>query len=515
MEKPYVIGSKKQLMIDKRFIAQSENIELVMNPPADKMIVLQSEKPWEDYRVLLTSVVDTGEKYLMYYQAMKQNERGGLNSYFCLAESSDGIQWSRPRLGLVDFQGSKDNNILSSTIGGAPYYAPHSPVEDPFIMLASSNPADDPDAFKPPDELEDPEKIHRQKDPVYGMIPNCVYVFTSKNGISWNKKSGPVMNMMCDCGTNQIFYDHDIRKHVAFLRGFDGKRNVVRYETDDPFCVPWAIRRPDAVPGGYGEYYITNELPIVMQVDDHDHWPGDVQNPCVFKYPWAQDVYLSASGLYRWYPGPVKSISLDNTGAKHRYRFFNDGPNDIHLFVSRDGKSFVRPSRWPYISLGIWGEADGGSLFSGLGMIRSNNELWQYYTASVNTHGHVIPSETNTMKIMRCVQRLDGFVSANAGHLSGEFVTPQLIFEGNQLSLNIDCGGMGEAWVEIQDDIGNPVHGFTLDDCDPVDLNHTHIAVTWHGRSDVSNLQNKPIRLRFRMRLAKLYSFVFEAAEQL
>lgn len=472
--KPVNIGSEKQLFIDSKYIDKSEGIELVMNSPIKSEMILQSEYPWENYRVTFNSIIDTGKNYLLYYTALYVDESGRFYSNMCMAESLDGIQWTRPELGLFEFQGSKKNNIIGPFLSGAPHYDPFSPFGEPFIMLGTISGLFDPDGLKPPEEIEDPTKITRMKDPVYGMVPNVPYLFSSTDGVYWKRRSGPVIDMACD-SCNQIFYDHRINKYVAYLRGFKDKRTVVRYETRNPFDISWVKRKPDATPDGYGFYYITDEMPVVMETDDKDYWPGDIQNPAVLQYPWAKDVYLTVSGLYRWYPGPVKGGVSSNVGSRHRFRFFNDGPNDLHLFTSRNGIKFSRPSRWPYIGLGIWGNDDSGCLLSGLGMLRSNSELWQYYTAFKVTHGAVLSSDRNVAKIYRAVQRLDGFVSVDAGHSGGEFTTPALVFEGSKLELNINCSALGEAWVEIQDDKGRVFLGYAMEDCDPLDLNHTSI----------------------------------------
>ena len=39
----------------------------------------------------------------------------------CYAESKDGIHWKKPELGLVEFNGSKANNIVMATINGRDY----------------------------------------------------------------------------------------------------------------------------------------------------------------------------------------------------------------------------------------------------------------------------------------------------------------------------------------------------------------------------------------------------------
>jgi hypothetical protein len=119
------------------------------------------------------------------------------------------------------------------------------------------------------------------------------------------------------------------------------------------------------------------------------------------------------------------------------------------------------------------------------------------------------------------VQRLDGFVSVDAGPRGGEFTTPVLTFTGALLLLNAACYGLGEIWVEIQDDAGVPIPGFAHQgasasagqgagsDAVSIDRNGTAQEVWWRNGPDVSALAGRPVRLRFVMRSAKLFAFQF------
>ncbi len=71
--------------------------------------VIDTDKPWET-TIGYCSIYrnpKTG-KYQLWYQAWP----GKSGCYLCYAESDDGIKWIKPSLGLVDYKGSKDNNIL-------------------------------------------------------------------------------------------------------------------------------------------------------------------------------------------------------------------------------------------------------------------------------------------------------------------------------------------------------------------------------------------------------------------
>ncbi len=63
--------------------------------------------------------------------------------------------------------------------------------------------------------------------------------------------------------------------------------------------------------------------------------------------------------------------------------------------------------------------------------------------------------------------------------------------------------------MEIQDESGRPLEGFRAADADEINGNYLRVAASWRGRPDVSSLAGQPVRLRFVMRDARLYSFQF------
>jgi hypothetical protein len=68
---------------------------------------------------------------------------------------------------------------------------------------------------------------------------------------------------------------------------------------------------------------------------------------------------------------------------------------------------------------------------------------------------------------------------------------------------------MGTAFVELQNEDGQPIPGFTLGDCDEICGNLIDQQVTWKGNADVSALAGKPVRIRLNLKRAKLYAFQF------
>jgi hypothetical protein len=147
-----------------------------------------------------------------------------------------------------------------------------------------------------------------------------------------------------------------------------------------------------------------------------------------------------------------------------------------------------------------------------LGMIRRGDEIWQYYTGTPNTHGAYDPHNAEYQGgLRRLVQRLDGFISADAGYAGGEFTTPLLTFSGAHLNLNIDCSAIGEAWVEIRDERNHPIPGYRLSESISIDLNRIAAPVYWREKDNVGDLIGRPVRLHLKLRACKLYAFQFEA----
>ena len=114
---------------------------------------------------------------------------------------------------------------------------------------------------------------------------------------------------------------------------------------------------------------------------------------------------------------------------------------------------------------------------------------------------------------------LDGFVSLQAGYLPGIVTTWPLKFSGHSLFLNAGAAEVNEeTWpdhgidVEILDEEGYAIPEFSRHDCDTLRETGTYLQVFWNGNSDLSLLLGKPVKLRFYLQFAGLYSIQFRNA---
>ena len=105
--------------------------------------------------------------------------------------------------------------------------------------------------------------------------------------------------------------------------------------------------------------------------------------------------------------------------------------------------------------------------------------------------------------------RLDGFVSIHAPMKSGEVITRPITFSGSKLTTNFATSAAGSMRVEIQDNDGKPCPGYSLDECPAIFGDTVDRVVRWNVGGDVSRLAGQPVRLRFELRDADLFSFRF------
>ncbi len=482
---PIDVGSDKQLFIDNKFIDSSTNITLTVNPPRRNGLNIQKEKPWESSAIGGGSVIQYQGICHYYYWAYELKSENKSAGHFCYAVSKDGVNWEKPNLQQVEWDGSKNNNMLDCD-GGNVFIDPKADPNKRFQMLSFSGKKTD--------------------------LENAgLYIYHSPDGIVWTKHPVRLYPFFPD-GINQIVYDSDRDKYFAYFRQWFPRsagdyftspikplRTVGMQILDDPMK-PWPF--DEKIPKFYlwGEDKIPTpsaEAEIAMSYDEKDPKDTDLYTGVIHKYKWAPKIWLAFPSPYKQFPDPP-------------HKALNDGILDIQLAVSRDGITWTR-YRTPYLRLGLKGTIDDseGGLYMHPGMVRYQNEIYQYYTGVQQTHGLKEGMGIDFFKQYRCTQRIDGFVSADAPYNGGSFTTPAIIFEGSKLILNLDTSALGQAKVELLDENDCAIDGFKIEDADLIQGNYVDKVVSWNGSSDLSTFKEKTIKLRFVMKSTKLYSFQF------
>ncbi len=116
---PIDIGSRLELLVDDCLIGTTSGLRQVLHPPTKREVAVVHDAPWEGNGCCYHTVFRDGDVYRMYYLSNhnrtrpEEPVRDPLRSQWAsYAESKDGIHWLKPELGLIEFAGSKKNNIL-------------------------------------------------------------------------------------------------------------------------------------------------------------------------------------------------------------------------------------------------------------------------------------------------------------------------------------------------------------------------------------------------------------------
>ena len=454
-EEPIDVGSRRQLFVDGHLIASLDGVRQVLHHPVRREVAIAAEHPWEKYGVSYLVAFPDGGKFRAWYRvdaaAFGKGKRRAMTAY---AESDDGIHWRKPKLGIIEFEGSTENNLVWD--GAAGNMAP----------FRDDNPT------CPPEEKY--KAIVRAAD---------VFALVSPDGLHWRQAGDrPLFTDRPFDSHNIAFWDSVEKQYVAYTRGIraDGplgqamqsrfKSGVrwVRRATSSDFR-NWTTLEPIQTGGAPREEFYTN---------------------ATIRYQRAPDYLLM-------FPSRFASAREPQPGWK-----FGAGVNDIALLSSRDGINFDRTFMQAFIRPGLdqgnWHER---SLYMERGILQTSPTEMSLYCMQ----NWRLP----TVNIRRYTLRPDGFASIQADYACGELVTRPLIFAGNRLHLNYSTSAVGYLRVEIQDAAGKPVAGLALDDCPEIYGDKIDAAVAWKDRTDLSKLAGKPVRLRIVISDCDLYAVRF------
>ncbi|MDO8587012.1 MAG: hypothetical protein Q7T82_08220 [Armatimonadota bacterium] len=173
------------------------------------------------------------------------------------------------------------------------------------------------------------------------------------------------------------------------------------------------------------------------------------------------------------------------------------------IATSRDGRRWQR-FREPFLDRASQPGAYDRAFAWVSGVTEANDKVYLSYVAY--NQGH----KTGDRQCGMATIARDRFVSREArGEKPGTLRTNLLSYAGRgpmQLWLNADASG-GEIRVQVVDEKGVVIPGFSFDDCAPVAADSLHQQVTW--KQPTSRLKGKSFRLEFSLRNARLYGFSF------
>ena len=460
------LGARRELFVDHYLIDKLDNVRLVLNRPRDEGVALQFDKPWEGLFCGYATVIRDGDLYRLYYRGRSDaGADGDEGEVTCYAESSDGIQWTKPELDLYEVQGHKTNNVV---------LAAAAPVTHNFSPLLDTKPG------VPADE---------RFKAIGGIVTSGLKIWKSADGIRWHplaeepiltKEMVPFKHMFDS--QNLAFWSEVEEKYLLYFRVFEGGvRRICRAESDD--FLHWSE-------------------PVLME---YRHQGGDAPIEHLYTnqthpYYRAPHIYLSVAA--RFMPGR-QVLTDEQAEAIHvNPKYFKD-TSDAILMSTRGGKVYERTFLSSFVRPGIGAQNwVSRTNYPALNVVQTGPTEMSVYL----NQDYAQP----TAHLHRYSMRLDGFASAQAAYAGGELLTKPLKFEGRRLSMNFATSAAGSIRVEIQDAAGQPIPGFALEDAREQIGNEIERTVSWQSGDNVSSLAGQAVRLRFVIKDADLYSLQFQ-----
>lgn len=395
---PIDLGSRWELFVDEFLVAQKQGVSLKLHEPVKREIVLTTDKPWEGITCAYFSVIQDGNKVLLYYRGSSGGSDHSDAQVTCVAESTDGIQFTRPKLGLIEAGGTKDNNVIWRGVEAHNF--------SPFL---DANPKTPPEQrYKALGGVKQPGKNWHQ-----GETPGGLYAFASADGVHWKKiRDTPVITKGAFDSQNLAFFDTTRNRYACFSRIFLNKVRAVQSHHSSDFLA-WS----DGVPHAYAE-----GVPW-------EHFYTSATVPC----PTAPHLFLSF---------PKRFVTTRKKVPEH------DGPgvSDAVFMSSRDGVKWDRPflEAWvrPGPDLKNWTERNN---MTANGIVAGEAE-WSLYISEHYRHAD--------HRIRRLTVRKQGFASMHADAKGGEFTTPPLKITGSKLLLNYATSAAGNLQIDVIDASG-------------------------------------------------------------
>ncbi len=489
------LETRRELFVDRYLIDRTEGaLQQRLHHPVPREIAIRHDTPWEGTGCGYHSIFQDGDRYRMYYKAWHLDPQPGrMNTgrhplYCCCAESPDGIHWHRPQLGLYDFQGSKDNNIVMTS-------GPLGPIH-----VDAGHPA----VFR--DENPDVPDSARYKAIFRSVSPNGLLPFRSPDGLRWSPMTdAPILSGLGVFDSqNLAFWDPGIGRYRAYWRYFTkqtdengtvraaGTRAIRTATSDD--LIHWDQVADLTYEDSPSEHLYTNQIKPYHRADHlligfptryiERGWSESMK-----ALPALEQRRLRASSVERYGTALTEGLFMSSRNGTHFHRW-----NEAFL---RPGPE--RPDAWHY-----------GHQYIGWHLVETRpslpggpNELSLYATEGY-WHG------TGSL-LRRYTLRLDGFVSLHAGADGGRMISRPFTFSGTRLQLNFASSAAGGVRVGLQSPDGTEIEGHSLKDCHVLFGDSVARTVAWKQGTDLSGLRGRPVRLVLELHDADVYAMQFIA----
>lgn len=446
------------------------------------------DQPWESaYTMYVSTLLFEDGKYRMWYAPAPDDYVDGtaawsvdIGLFLCYAESVDGVTWVKPNLGLYEYRGSKDNNIVfgremngDGYSSGALFRDDTAAPEERYKLFYKGK-QKFPDAQSYETKLTEYKKRFGEDN----IDPTCItrgkkdnsilgmFGAVSPDGIHWTPLVEPVLLHFSDT-LNNVHLNSKTGEYVAYLRMRRGGRRVVgRASTKDFRFWP---KKPEVV----------LEAPLSYGAGD------DIYHGVTSVYPPGSNNHLMFATFFR-----------QLTDSRH-----------VELAVSEDGRYFNIVPGERLVQVGEVTGWTAGDTHIGQGIVQlPNGDLAVPFVGYTETH-----------KAYRYIGKPHGApglvtwkrnrIAAIVADEQGSFALKPVTIDGAALKLNFVTTYNGAVSVELRNEDGAVIDGFGFGDCDHLGGDAFDAVVSWRDQGDLSALKGQKVTIRIRLRTAKLFAF--------
>lgn len=431
---------------DNVSIPHTQNLKIEMRQPerfAGNPVVRRGEPGTVDAHGVqfYGSIIKDGGRYRMWYVAFDDQVEHAVKSErwrAAYAESADGVTWVKPELGLVEFRGSKKNNLVD--VGGA----------WGFVNLKVIKDEADPDASRRYKMVT--HVYFRHNTRLGTLLP-----FVSADGLIWQpvKEVKPVKG--------------ELRKQDLLVPGFHLEPACGLYQWDGQYYLTAQNAMPHT-------HHYQGRVVRLHRSADFVNWSSTSTLAFVRS---AQHEYLGVGksregeqnheGIAVW---PRGNVLLGVYGRWHGAAEWSGVSVDLGLVLSNDGQQFREPKHeWMMLERGKDGEWDQGGIIQGQGFENIGEKTFVYY-------GSWDPRPTGGPEVKRGGVGIASWPRDRLGDLvfdpsaeglgdyqmpqtTAEFVTASLSIKNPRLFVNADgLSSHAVLRLELLDHLERPVPGY-------------------------------------------------------
>lgn len=473
---------------DRHSIPYSQNLRLEMRTPVKHAAnpVLTRGRPGTPDAFAVQfygSVLREGGKFRLWYVAVGDDQAEtkvpSARWRAAYAESDDGVTWVKPNLGLVEYGGTKNNNLILTE-----------PAPIGFVNLKVLADPDDPD---PGRRYKIATHVYFRHHTRLGTLAP----FVSADGLRW-KLLTEAVPVNAELAMKDLVLPGVHFEPCGGLYKWDGMyfvcgQNAMNATQPYHGRVTRMYRSPDFV-----HWSPTSNIGFVRTTQHQLLGPGR-----------SLEGEQNHEGISVW---NRRNVLLGVYGRWHGAKEWKDITIDLGFVVSSDGINFHEPAHeWTFLRRGDDGTWDQGGVLQGQGFENVGDQTFIYYGAwdPRHTREKAQPPRGGVGIAALPRDRFGDLVVEEAGKgpgdyqlpvITSEFVTAPVKLKANAAHrFHVNAAGLGpdaSLRFELLDEHEKPLRGYSGKDAAVVRQSGFQTPVAWR---DQEQLRDLPERIRFRV----------------